>query len=61
MTRGLLLGLLFAAAAGLAGCGADAPPFVPTASAGVSVGTGGISTNTALGLTNGILSLGINL
>jgi hypothetical protein len=45
----------------LAGCGADDPPFVPTASAGISAGTAGIGTNTALGVSNGALSLGVNL
>ena len=53
--------VILAALAGLAGCGADDPPFVPSASAGVSVGTGGISSSTALGVSNGSLSLGINL
>ena len=53
--------LILAALAGLAGCGADDPPFVPSASAGVSVGTGGISSSTALGVSNGSLSLDINL
>ena len=53
--------VILAALAGLTGCGADDPPFVPSASAGVSVGTGGISTSTALGVSNGIFSLGLNL
>ena len=53
--------VILAALAGLAGCGADDPPFVPSASAGVSVGSGGISSSTALGVSNGSLSLGINL
>ena len=52
---------ILGAMAGLAGCGADAPPFVPAASANVSVGAGGLSTNTALGVSNGIISLGVSL
>ena len=53
--------VILAALAGLAGCGADDPPFVPSAAAGVSLGTGGISSSTALGVSNGIFSLGLNL
>jgi len=45
----------------LAGCGADDPPFRPTASAGVSVGTGGVSTGASLGATNGTFSVGLSL
>lgn len=53
--------LIMVALTGLAACGADAPPFVPNASAGVSLGSGGISTQTSLGLSNGFLSLGLTL
>lgn len=58
---GMRVLMVFVVLAALAGCGADDPPFAPTASAGVSLGTGGISTNTALGVSNGILSLGVDL
>ena len=42
-------------------CGADDPPFRPTANVGVNVGTGGVSTSTSLGATNGTFSVGVNL
>ncbi len=45
----------------VAACGADAPPFRPTASAGVSVGAGGVTPNANLGATNGSFSLGLGL
>ena len=41
----------------LAGCGAEGAPFRPDASAGISFGTGGISTSCALGTTNGTVSV----
>ncbi|WP_217810137.1 hypothetical protein [Salibaculum griseiflavum] len=46
---------------GLAACGADDPPFQPTAGVGVSVGSGGVSTNASVGATNGTVSVGLNL
>jgi hypothetical protein len=45
----------------LAACGADAPPFKPTASAGVTIGPGGVSTSTTLDATNGAVSVGLSL
>ncbi|WP_377508994.1 hypothetical protein [Octadecabacter sp. R77987] len=45
----------------LSACGADAPPFTPTANAGVSVGTGGVSTTAGVGATNGTFSVGVSL
>ena len=53
--RGIIAGLL--ALVTLAGCGAEAPPFRPTATAGISFGTGGLTTNCALGTTNGTVSV----
>lgn len=46
---------------GLAACGADAPPFTPTASTGISIGTGGVATSTTLGGTSGRVSGGVTL
>ena len=43
----------------LAACGADDPPFRPTASAGVSIGTGGVSTTGSVGTTNGNVTIGV--
>lgn len=45
----------------LAGCGADGPPFVPTLSTGLTVGTGGVSTSTRVGASNGTVSVGVGL
>tara|TARA_R110002072_G_scaffold79545_4_gene183421 strand:+ start:252 stop:428 length:177 start_codon:yes stop_codon:yes gene_type:complete len=45
----------------LSACGADAPPMTPTASAGFSVGTSGVSTTAGIGATNGTFSVGLNL
>ena len=41
----------------LAGCGADGAPFRPTATAGISIGTGGVSADCSLGTTNGTVSV----
>ncbi len=49
------------ALAGLAACGADAPPFTPTASTGISIGTGGVATSTTLGGTSGNVSGGLTI
>ncbi len=49
------------AALGLSACGADGPPFVPTASTSVSVGTNGVSTSTSVGASNGTVSVGLTL
>ena len=45
----------------VAACGADGPPMRPTANAGVSIGTGGVSTNVGVGATNGTFSVGLSL
>lgn len=45
----------------LAACGANDPPFRPTANAGISVGTNGVNTNANLGATNGTFSVGLSL
>jgi len=45
----------------LAACGADGDPLKPTVGAGVSIGTGGVSTNASVGVTNGIVDLGLKL
>lgn len=58
MTR---IALALCTCALLVACGADGEPFRPTANAGVSLGTGGISTNASLGATNGTFSMGLSL
>ena len=45
----------------LAACGADDPPFRPTGSVGVSVGSGGVTTGATVGATNGTVSVGLSL
>lgn len=44
---------------GLVGCGASGEPLRPTTSANVSVGTGGVSAGTNIGVTNGAFSLNL--
>ena len=51
----------FCVLAFVAACGANDPPIRPTANAGVSIGTGGVSTNVGVGATNGTLSFGLSL
>lgn len=51
--------IAFLSIAMLASCGADGAPFRPTANAGVSIGTGGVSTNCSLGGTNGVVSVSV--
>lgn len=46
---------------GLTACGADDPPFRPTANAGVSVGTNGVNTNVGIGASNGTFNVGLRL
>lgn len=53
--------LILLALVALAACGADDPPFVPTASAGVGVGSGGTSVGANVGATNGTFSVGVGL
>ena len=43
----------------LAACGADSPPFTPSASVGVSAGSNGVSTGASLGASNGTVSVGV--
>ncbi len=43
----------------LASCGADGGPMTPTAALGMSVGTGGVSTGAAFGLSNNNVSLAV--
>ncbi len=50
----LVLGLLT-----LAACGADAPPFTPSASVGISAGSNGVSTGASIGASNGTVSVGV--
>lgn len=57
MTARLMAGILGLAV--LAGCGADGAPFRPTANAGISIGTGGISTNCSVGTSNGNVSVSV--
>ncbi len=45
----------------LASCGAEAPPMRPTASAGVSFGSGGVAAGGSIGASNGIVSVGIGV
>jgi hypothetical protein len=45
--------------AAVAGCGADSPPFTPSANVGLSVGSNGVSTNTSVGASNGTVSVGV--
>ncbi|MCG3269344.1 hypothetical protein [Yoonia sp. I 8.24] len=52
---------LILAVAALASCGADAAPWTPSANVGLSAGSGGVSTSTTLGATNGTVSVGANL
>ena len=52
---------VFAAFVTLAACGADDPPFVPTANASVGVGTGGPTAGVGVGATNGTFSVGLGL
>ncbi|PUB15442.1 hypothetical protein [Yoonia sediminilitoris] len=52
----LLIGIM-----GLASCGADGPPMRPSANVGLSVGSGGVSTNASVGASNGTVSIGVGL
>ncbi|WP_204218522.1 hypothetical protein [Loktanella sp. S4079] len=42
----------------LVSCGADGAPWRPSANVGLSVGTGGVSTSTNIGASNGTVSVG---
>ena len=45
----------------LAACGADAPPFRPTANFGLSVGSNGVTTSTSVAATNGTVTVGVGI
>ena len=51
---GLILALGF-----LVSCGADGAPLRPNANVGLSVGSGGVSTNASVGASNGTVSVGV--
>jgi hypothetical protein len=55
----MLIGAL--ALLGLAACGADAPPFTPAASVGISAGTGGVATSTTIGGSSGNFGIGATI
>ena len=57
MKKFLALGALVFAVS----CGAQSEPLRPTGSVGVSVGTGGVSTNASAGVQSGPFSLGVSL
>ena len=44
-----------------AACGANDPPFRPSANVGVSVGPNGVTPNASIGATNGTFNEGLNL
>lgn len=44
---------------GLMGCGANGAPLRPTTSANLSVGTGGVSAGTNVGVSNGSFSVNV--
>ena len=52
--------MLMFVAGGLAACGANGAPLQPSASTSLSVGTGGVSAGTDLGLSNGTFSVGLS-
>jgi hypothetical protein len=43
----------------LAACGADGPPMRPTASIGLNIGPGGVSTSCNVGGSNGTVTIGV--
>ncbi|MBE0414439.1 hypothetical protein [Yoonia sp.] len=43
----------------LAGCGADGPPWRPSANVGLSLGSGGVSPSASLGASNGPVTVGV--
>jgi len=51
--------ILVVAMVALVSCGADGEPLRPFGSAGVSVGTDGVSTNTVLGARNSNISVSV--
>ena len=53
--------LLVLALLALVGCGADGAPLRPTGSVGVGMGSEGAVAGGAVGVTDGIFSLGLSL
>ncbi len=45
----------------LAACGADGEPITPSVNTSLSVGSGGVSTSTSIGVSRGPVSIGITL
>ncbi|MEM9437748.1 MAG: hypothetical protein AAGA15_11965 [Pseudomonadota bacterium] len=43
----------------LASCGADGEPIEPFGAAGISIGSGGVSTNAVVGASNGPVSVAV--
>ncbi|WP_375254177.1 hypothetical protein [Yoonia sp.] len=52
---------LILALAALSACGADGAPFAPTASVGIGVGSGGLTTGANVGASNGTVSIGVGI
>ena len=46
---------------GLAACGADGAPFVPTANLGLNIGPNGVTPGASVGASNGTVSVGVGL
>ena len=44
----------------LAGCGAAGDPWTPTAGVGITAGSGGVSTSTTVGATNGPFTISVS-
>jgi len=47
--------------AALAACGADGPPFKPSANVDLSLGSNGVTTGASVGASNGTVSIGVGL
>ncbi len=45
----------------VAACGANDPPFRPSANVGVSIGPNGVTPNASVGASNGTFNVGLNL
>ena len=54
--------LIWIAALGaLSACGADGEPITPSLNAGVTIGSGGVSTNASVGVSQGPVSIRLGL
>jgi hypothetical protein len=53
----MIRGIAFCALMALVACGVDGEPVQPTLNAGVSLGSGGVSTNVSVGARKGPLSI----